>query len=281
MYLQRFSGTRCCLCGSTDRLTSEHKIKASALRAEFGNEALFVGTSGDSTQKLRSAQSANSKHLKFPVQICEACNTARTQPADREFDRFHGLAIEVLGGKEDPGKVFDLPQYRVGSAPYLNVFRYFAKLMCCHIAAVNGPVPTTLAEFAIGRNSLNRIWLRLKSDPSFLHMVLIIGDHRYAAHGGLIVYGDKNTHEANGFHSTLTLGPLQYVFHMRLEGFEKEKIRETFPDFQEWCVREVESALRNPISDSDLIRAGLNDESARQSLARDVIAPASLRQRRA
>ncbi len=262
MYLQRFPISCCCLCGSSEKLTGEHKIKASALRKEFGKEALAIGVSGSKEQRMKSAQSANSKHLKFNVSICEACNTSRTQQADREFDHFHELAMKKVECNEDPLSIFDMERYSKDSAPYLNVFRYFAKLLCCHIAEVNGPIPTTLAEFVIEENSFNRIWLEVKIDPTYHYVLSYIDELQYAAHGGLIVYGDKNTSEANAFHSTITVGPLQYVFHIRLENFEKMEIRDNYPDFLEWCKSKVEAAKENPIPENILSQLGLKDEIA-------------------
>lgn len=262
MFLQRYPINSCCLCGCTENLTGEHKIKASALRKEFGKEALVVGVLGPSDRKMKSAQSANSKHLKFNVSICEACNTSRTQQADQEFDRFHELAMLKVKDNEDPLTIFQMERYSVDSEPYLNVFRYFAKLLCCHIAEVNGPIPTTLASFAIAGNSLNRIWLEVKRDPTYKFATAQIGEYQYAAHGGLIVYGDKNTNEANAFHSTVTIGPLQYVFHIRLESFEKAEIRHRYPDFLEWCSSKIEEAKENPIAEGALVQLGLKDESA-------------------
>lgn len=257
MYLQRFPITCCCLCGSSEKLTGEHKIKASALRKEFGKDALVIGISGSKKQKMKSAQGAKSKHLKFSNSICEICNTSRTQQADREFDRFHELAMKKAEYNEDPILIFDMERYSKDSIPYLNVFRYFAKLLCCHIAEVNGPIPNTLAEFAIGKSSLNRIWLEVKVDPTYQYALSYIENFKYAAHGGLIIYGDKNTSEANAFHSTITVGPLQYVFHMRLEHFEKMEIQDKYPDFLEWCKSKVKSAKKNPIPESTLSQLGL------------------------
>jgi len=262
MFLQRFPITCCCLCGADEKLTGEHKVKASALRNEFGKEALVVGVSGSENKKLKSAQSESSKHLKFKALICEACNTSRTQQADREFDHFHNLAMEKFESNEDPLSIFETERYSVDSEAYLNIFRYFAKLLCCHIAEVNGPMPTTLAKFAIGDNSLNRIWLEVKSDPTYKFATTQIGEYQYAAHGGLIVYGDKDTSEANGFHSTVTVGPLQYIFHIYLESFEKVEICNQYPDFLEWCASKVIDAKDNPIPDTALVQLGLKDEKA-------------------
>lgn len=260
MFLQRFPITSCCLCGSTEKLTGEHRIKASALRKEFGKKALLIGALGISEGKMKSAQSTNSKHLKFDVSICEACNTSRTQQADREFDHFHNLAMKKVKSNKNPLSIFEMDRYAVGSAPFLNLFRYFAKLLCCHIAEVNGPIPTTLAEFAIAKNSFNRIWLEVKTDPTYKYVDTPNENRQYAAHGGLVVYADKNTNEANAFHSTVTVGPVQYVFHFRLESFEKVEIRDQYPDFLKWCSSIVGDTKENQIPENTLVQLGLKGE---------------------
>lgn len=262
MYFQQFPVTKCCLCGNSENLTGEHKIKAAALRKEFGKDPLMVGVSGEPNRAMKSAQSANSKHLKFKVRICETCNTSRTQQADREFDRFHGLVAEQVKNNKDPLSVFSSELYLKETEAYLNIFRYFAKLLCCHIAEIAGPIPNTLSEFAIGENSLNRIWLEIKADPFFSHASSTFGIDQYAAHGGLIVYGDKNTKEPNAYHSTLTLGPVMYVFHIRLETFEKAELQKRYPDFLAWCKAKVEQAESNPASDWELSLVGFNTNDA-------------------
>lgn len=249
MYFQQFPNAKCCLCGDAENLTGEHKIKAAALRKEFGKQPLMVGVSGESNRAMKSAQSAKSKHLKFKSRICETCNTSRTQQADREFDRFHGIVAELIKNNKDPSSVFSSALYSEGTDAYLNIFRYFAKLLCCHIAEVAGPIPTTLAKFAIGKNSLNRIWLEIKADPFFSHASSNFGVAQYAAHGGLVVCGDKNTKEPDAYHSTITIGPVLYVFYIRLETFENEELQTKYPDFLEWCKAKFEQAESNPASD--------------------------------
>ena len=221
MFLQLFPSDSCCLCGNGQKLTGEHKIKASALRKAFGKDALSIGVLGSADRKLKSAQSTGSKHLKFNVRICEACNTHRTQAADLEFDRLHQFVLEAIGSNNQPDSVFDLERYEEKSPPYLNVFRYFTKLLCCHIAEVNGPIPKKLAEFAMGQHDFNRIWLKIKLDPTYEAMMAFeelhefVGEHKYAAHGGLVVIGNESG-EAKGFHSPLTIGAIQYVFYVRM-----------------------------------------------------------------
>ena len=76
------------------------------------------------------------------------------------------------------------------------------------------------------------------------------------------MYGDKNTSEANGFHSTVTVGPLQYIFHIYLESFEKVEICNQYPDFLEWCTSKVIDAKNNPISDTTLVQLGLKNDNS-------------------
>lgn len=243
--LQKFPSNCCCLCGSSVRLTAEHKIKASALRKVFGKESLMVGTFGITTGKMKSAQSSNSKHLKFNILICETCNTSRTQQADREFDNFHNLAVEELKINKNPELAFNNPRYIKASACYLNLFRYFAKLLSCHIAAVDAPIPATLAKFAIGESNINRIWLQIKTDQNYTSLASCVGEYQYAAHGGLIVYGDKDTSEPKAFGSTITIGPIQYVFYTDISLLEKAEIRESWPEFLELCITKIEEAKIN------------------------------------
>lgn len=225
------------------------------LRNEFGREKIIVGNFKD--KKIKNAQSTNSKHLKFKSLICELCNTSLTQQADKEFDNVCQLALQKLTNGDNPASIFDLARYNLGTQEYLNIFRYFGKLLCCHMAEVGAPIPKMLAQFSIGKNSLNRIWLEIKADPTFSNAILAIGEHQYAAHGGLIVYADKITNAPNAFHSSLTIGPVQYVFHIRLNEFEQWELQKEYPEFYEWCSSKVEDSKKNPICAQEWLQVGL------------------------
>ena len=259
MFFQNFDATCCCLCGESGTLTGEHKIKAAALRSEFGEAKLCIIKNGNESSRPKLAQSAQAKHLKFRVRMCESCNTNRTQPADREFDNFNQLAREAISSSADPAKLFDLPRYVEGSEPYLNVFRYFAKLLCCHMAEIQAPRPIRLSEFAIGRADANYVWLAVKEDWTYGQMKTHLGESQYAAHGGLIVYGDKTSGIAEGFHSTLTIGPVQYVFYMRLAEIEKLELEASYPEFSSWCRSRVEHAKQFPLSLEERWSQGLSE----------------------
>lgn len=232
-----FSDDQCCLCGSKPpKLTGEHKIKASALRKQFDNAHLLIGGPGHN-QRMKQAQSTNSKHLKFVASLCECCNSSRSQGPDCEFDLFHGLALARQTSNESSNTVFDLPQYRENSVEYLNVFRYLAKLLCCHIAAVGGPTPIAVAQFAIGASNQNRIWLELKRDDNYSKIIEHAGEMGYAAHGGLMVYADKGTLTPNSFYSTLTIGSLQYVFYTHLSASEQSDLLAKHESFCSWIKK--------------------------------------------
>jgi hypothetical protein len=259
LFFQSFDAQECCLCGEASKLTGEHKMKASALRDEFGKTELYVSKIGDAASRPKLAQSTQSKHLKFDVPICEACNTSRTQQADREFDNFNQLAHGLLRNGEDPVKVFESPRYHKDTKAYLNVSRYFAKILCCHMAEVRAPRPKRLSNFAIGKTDTNYVWLAVRKDWTYDQMREQIGDLQYAAHGGLIVYGDKTSGDANAFHSTLTIGPIQYVFFMRLGWVEKLELKVLFPDFTRWCRLQVKEAEQFPLPLEERMRHGLSE----------------------
>lgn len=228
--------------------TGEHKIKASEIVKEFGNAELRIGTFGDETNSMRIAQSKNSKHFKFGTPICEACNTSRTQNADREIESFIELVKGELASGRDPKLVFNHETYSVGSTAYLNIFRYFAKLLCCHMAEVGAPQIKHLSNFAIGKTETNCVWLNLLEDQNYLSFKEKLADSPYAGHGGLVVYGDKITGQANSFHSSLTIGPLQFVFYTHMNWFEKMELKIFHSRFNKWCKTKVKLAIEESLT---------------------------------
>ncbi len=204
----------CCLCGSTSNLTGEHKFKRSILKKEFSGQLMAIGTFGGTG--FRHAQGPKSKQLHFDARLCSLCNGTRTQPADREFDAFHKRAADLARSGQEPNLAFSDSGYEIGSEKYLNVFRYFAKILCCHIAEVGGPRPTSLSKFAIGDSDRNIVSLRVQKDQLFDKLSSEIPDLRFASHGGLIVRVGKRTGLPTKFQSTLNFGPVNYEFFISL-----------------------------------------------------------------
>ena len=259
IFFEPFRSDACCLCGSTENLTGEHKIKASALKSEFGDAQLVIGRVGEPSERFRSAQSVKSKALHFGSKLCSSCNNARTQGPDKEFDLFHREASRLLAAGDDPKLALDQQRYAIGSDAYLNVFRYFAKLLCCHLADLGAPQRVHMARFALGLDSRNCIWLNVREDWTYKQYRSVVGDQQYAAHGGLVLYGSKRTGAAGGFHSTLTIGPLQYIYYSRLTWIEQLALRFGHQAFDSWCRAQVADAIEAPMSEHEKLQLGLGD----------------------
>jgi hypothetical protein len=146
-----------------------------------------------------------------------------------------------------------------GSDDYLNVFRYFAKLLACQLADMGAPVQWELCNFAIGRSPFNPINLALRQDHTFASASQNFPDLQYAAHGGVVVMGNKWTRWPTAFYSTLTIGPLQYCFHARLNFLGQLSLLGEFPDFFHWCVKQIRAAAANPPQNNELLQLGLEE----------------------
>ena len=241
---QDFNSKHCSLCGEISKLTGEHKIKRSALKNEFGETPLYIGQGNKST-RFKIVQSTKSKHFKFETSICESCNTRKTQPADLEFDSFNKTARMILNSGGDPATVFDLPQYREGTEAYLNVFRYFAKLLCCHLSEVKAPLLLRLSKFAIHSTNENCVFLAIQKDWFHEKINEFLGETQSASHGGLTVYGNKSSKTAERFQSTLSIGPLQYIFYINLSAEERSELNALHPRFSKFCHRSITLAIQN------------------------------------
>lgn len=251
----RLMNKNCCLCGSGENLTGEHKIKVSAIRSEFGREPMSIGRVGDQ-DGLRSAQGPKSKEFHFATPVCGTCNNERTQPADLEFDHFHRETRALLAAGKDPSEVFMLERYSVGSLEYFNVFRYFAKLMCCQIGDGGGGRMSGLSDFAVGSSNRNPIHLAIDKDWTYDQISKELGDHSYAAHGGLVIYG-KASGTPTCFHSTLTIGPLRYTYYARMNIIGRIILKMTQPDFYQKCSDSVRETVNNPMSQTERLQLGL------------------------
>ncbi|QSV54668.1 MAG: hypothetical protein HEP80_13055 [Dolichospermum sp. UKL201] len=256
LLFQKHDNPRCFLCGEKGILTGEHKIKAAMLKQEFGNSQLYVCKTGETEDKPRLAQSIKSKHLKFNSKICQSCNTDRTQLPDYEFDNFSKLARQKFTLGKDPKTLFDEKPYLKGSDSYLNLFRYFSKILCCQLAECGAPIPRRLALFTIGKLQNNYVWLDIQKDWTYTQAEIHMGDFQYAAHGGLLIYGDENSGVPTAFHSTLTLGPLQYIFFMHLAPIEIFELKYFYREFYNWCRICVDRAKLEPLSDNQKLRLG-------------------------
>lgn len=203
------------------------------------------------------AQGPKSQVFHFSARICASCNSSLTQAPDHEFDRFHAKVSELLSQGQSPESVFSLPQYDLSSTPYLNVFRYFAKLLCCHVAESGGPRALVVSEFALGRADRNTVCLYIDADPTYETFQERFGEHKYAAHGGLIVPVDSKTQLPTSFRSSLTLGAVRYIFWVRFDALAGLALQVFHRPFFKKCEAAYREALRNPLSDDERRRLGI------------------------
>jgi hypothetical protein len=256
IFFEPYSSECCCLCGSAESLTGEHKIKASALRAIFGADPMVIGHF-DGESDARPAQGPKSRAFHFSAPVCGTCNSDRTQGPDKEFDRFHKDAFKLMVAGTAPVQALELDRYRFGLEPYLNVFRYLAKLMSCHIAESGGPRSIQISDFASGKSQHNPVKLYIDTDPTYQEYSSATGEHGYAAHGGLVVKFSKTTELPTGFHSTLTLGPLRYIFFVEFGTIIGLALKIFHPAFYAKCDAAFRVSLREPIPDHKLKQLGL------------------------
>lgn len=251
-----YDNARCCLCGAREDLTGEHKIAASALRSIFGHEKMAIGVL-DNGDPLRMAQGPKSKAFHFKAKICRTCNSSRTQKPDNEFQHFNTMVQELLDQDRDPTEVFASQRYQQGTPEYLNVFRYLAKLLCCHLAESEGPRPKPVAAFAIGRLHYNNMLLQIDRDPIYDDYKKLAGEHSYASHGGLVVYSNAETGLPEQFQTSLTLGPARYRFWIRFDWPAALDLKIFHGDFLARCQAAHQQALKSPMTDDERHRRGV------------------------
>ena len=209
MEFAKLSEGLCALCGAHATATGEHKIKASAIRSEFGDRpTVFLGVSGP-----RIAQSAKSKHFHFKAAaLCKECNSSRTQSGDRAFDQLHaGLKQLRDGGVALTGQD-GRPNVPLPAEVERHYFRYFAKLICCFLVEVGGPRSKSISSFAIGRSEHNPIYLRVRRDDEYEANLVALRTHGFANHGGLSFRFDSQKRWVNSIESSLSVGGIRYDF---------------------------------------------------------------------
>jgi hypothetical protein len=137
------TSVNCWICGEP-ATTGEHKIKRNLLVNLHGKgpyegpkEMLHIRDSGQT--RLRGP---NAKQIKFQNVLCAQCNNSTSQPFDKAYDCFceYVLTNEELITKRrviDFADVFG-EQFQ---DEQVKLYKYFAKLFGCDLAASGMPVP--------------------------------------------------------------------------------------------------------------------------------------------
>lgn len=136
----------CWICGAP-ATSGEHKVKKSLLVALHGagpytsESALLHIKEG----AISSLQGPGSDRIKYRNTLCQACNTARTQPFDNAFDQFYAFILE----NEEAivrRRMIDFADVYGGTfaAGQRNLYKYFVKLLGCDLHDGGFPVPPDL-----------------------------------------------------------------------------------------------------------------------------------------
>jgi hypothetical protein len=145
------STTLCWICGKNEADSGEHKTKRSDLAAVLGSPTQAKPFYfHDLERRNKPIKSLDAKILKAPVRICHECNTARTQPHDRAWERMSDhlrSRFLVLDRWVRANRIFPYDTRR----QMIDVHLFFLKLFGCMLceAKANGhDVPIDLAPFS-------------------------------------------------------------------------------------------------------------------------------------
>lgn len=97
-----------------------------------------------------------------------------------------------------------------------DVFRYFAKLLCCFLAEIDGPRPKAVGAFAASLIDQNPIMLTVTEDPALAEIKRLDIATGWVAHGGLWVLFEKSKTFATKIGSRLTVGEVRYEYWIEL-----------------------------------------------------------------
>lgn len=114
----------CWICEKNLATTREHIFKKSDLKTIFGNTQFNSGgvriVGRSESDKAQLVQGADSSLVKYPLNLCETCNSELSQPYDKGWERLSKILLT------EPAPTF--PFLRDG---LLNVHLYFAKTLGC------------------------------------------------------------------------------------------------------------------------------------------------------
>ena len=213
---------QCVLCGAHTAPTGEHKIKASLIKAEFGNRATII--SGKDAPKVAQGPRSKQHHFK-QAPLCRDCNSSRSQPGDRAFDSLHSQLKQLRDSSLHLTDNLGQPRIAVSESIQRDSFRYFAKILCCFLAEVGGLRSRSISSFAIGRSDFNPVHLRFSDDTEYEASIASLGASGFVRHGGLLFKFDESKTWVNSIESSLSAGGIHYEFWVQLRPLPKLELR--------------------------------------------------------
>lgn len=235
MIFLKITETTCALCGDLGKMTGEHKLKRTLISRTIGTGPAKIGPFKTGVQN-RLAQSASSKSYHFKSQICESCNTRRTQSADREFDRFL-MALEC-----EPDKIGFVQDYFENDNPnQIQLFRYLGKILALQIADEVQVAPIALGHFAIGRSLRNPLQVSVDRDPSYVTLKSQNpGEEiQLLSIGGLLVTKNPTSNRLDGFFTSISINDVRLIFGLSFGFWVRSVLRYFHPDLYKKCNESI------------------------------------------
>lgn len=167
----------CWWCGAR-ATTAEHKIKARSLRRVAaldagGGPGNVYKKSANYEGELRSLRKGS--QVRWPVNLCAACNNARSQPLDRAHDHFEDFVVANVDVMHRWRRVLWPEVFGTEwQQSAADLARYFGKQLGCLLAAYRLPVPMDLIEFLDGAPECPSVQFRLAHNwrGSFTHKLM-------------------------------------------------------------------------------------------------------------
>jgi hypothetical protein len=148
-------GTSCWICkASAD--TREHTIKQSDIRRLFGSGPYGKGkrlVRTDEARNKKIIQSKDSVHIKYQPSLCQYCNSTRSQPWDRAYDKFMEF-IQIHSQRIKQTKKINLSEIMPGNGSKLaiNLYSYFVKAFGCQLVEHGQHLPD-LSDYLLGKKT--------------------------------------------------------------------------------------------------------------------------------
>jgi hypothetical protein len=184
----------CWICGSIAE-TREHMIKRTDVARHIGtgpypkdNRVVRIEEDGSRSY----IQSPRSSVLKFDFGLCQACNTTRSQPWDRAYDRVvdwifsHERKLRRTGTLD-----FRMIDSKAPGGLARLTYRYLTKAFGCALADAKAPIPQAVPAFLLGTESAIPLYVYLSRfrDLNIGDRLKRVEVHRLEGHLGTYHWG--------------------------------------------------------------------------------------------
>ena len=224
MILSRRTPNICWICGSTEQLSGEHKIKKTDLKRHPVVELRLRKIVSGQEQPI---QGLNSKLQKIENSICKRCNNQTTQKADQSYDAFRledcntvRTTLDELASDQDTSV-----EREVVFGHRLELARYFGKHLGCALDYQRFPVPRRLSRFVRGRSNAVCISLSTRVAPFWWQDETGEIGPLNGLGGALLLLHPGPFHLPFAYQSAYMTDGVQFIVKMRLSLPEAVEIR--------------------------------------------------------